>query len=65
MTSIPEEQYKSPLSSRYASKEMKFTFSDQKKFSTWRLLWSYLAKAEKVSIKIVNQTQASQSNSSN
>ncbi|XP_011497763.1 PREDICTED: adenylosuccinate lyase [Ceratosolen solmsi marchali] len=38
--------YRSPLSTRYASKEMRFNFSDQKKFSTWRKLWIYLAKAE-------------------
>lgn len=40
--------YKSPLSSRYASKEMQFLFSDQYKFSSWRKLWILLAKAEKV-----------------
>ncbi len=38
--------YQTPLNSRYASKEMKFNFSEQKKFSTWRLLWTWLAKAE-------------------
>lgn len=42
--------YRSPLSTRYASKEMQYNFSDQKKFSTWRKLWIYLAKAEKVSV---------------
>lgn len=41
-------KYRSPLVSRYASKEMAFNFSDRKKFSTWRKLWIYLAKAEKV-----------------
>ncbi|XP_049949702.1 uncharacterized protein LOC126457455 [Schistocerca serialis cubense] len=39
--------YRSPLSTRYASKEMQYNFSDMKKFSTWRKLWIYLAKAEK------------------
>lgn len=41
--------YRSALSTRYASKEMKYNFSDMKKFSTWRKLWIYLAKGEKVS----------------
>uniref|UniRef100_A0A8C5DZM6 Adenylosuccinate lyase n=1 Tax=Gouania willdenowi TaxID=441366 RepID=A0A8C5DZM6_GOUWI len=40
-------KYRSPLVSRYASKEMAFNFSDRKKFSTWRKLWIYLAQAEK------------------
>lgn len=40
--------YRSPLSTRYATKEMQFLFSDQFKFSTWRKLWIFLAKAEKV-----------------
>ncbi|XP_004529143.1 adenylosuccinate lyase [Ceratitis capitata] len=40
------EGYKSPLSTRYASKEMQFLFSDQHKFATWRQLWVWLAKAE-------------------
>ncbi|KAH8294142.1 hypothetical protein KR054_008760 [Drosophila jambulina] len=41
------EGYKSPLSTRYASKEMQFLFSDQNKFSTWRRLWVWLARAER------------------
>lgn len=40
-------KYRSPLVSRYASKEMAYNFSDRKKFTTWRKLWLYLAKAEK------------------
>ena len=46
MASNPREMYQSPLTARYASKEMSFNFSDQKKFSTWRQLWVWLAKAE-------------------
>lgn len=38
--------YESPFSSRYASKEMQFLFSSDKKFRTWRKLWIALAKAE-------------------
>lgn len=41
-------KYRSPFSTRYASKEMQYNFSDQKKFSTWRQLWINLAKVEKV-----------------
>ena len=38
--------YESPLSSRYASDEMQYIFSPDKKFSTWRKLWIALARAE-------------------
>ena len=52
MSTIAMERltYRSPLSARYASPEMSFLFSEQKKFSTWRQLWVYLAKAEKVRV---------------
>ncbi|KAI2666491.1 Adenylosuccinate lyase [Labeo rohita] len=40
-------KYRSPLVSRYASKEMAYNFSDKNKFSTWRQLWIYLAEAQK------------------
>ncbi len=38
--------YESPLCTRYASKEMQFIFSADKKFTTWRKLWVALARAE-------------------
>lgn len=44
---IDREKYISPLSTRYASKEMQYAFSDDYKFKTWRKLWIALAKAEK------------------
>ena len=43
---MPSNTYESPLSSRYASDEMLYIFSADKKFSTWRRLWVALARAE-------------------
>ena len=38
--------YESPFCTRYASKEMQYIFSADKKFTTWRKLWVALARAE-------------------
>ena len=40
------DRYESPLSSRYASDEMQYIFSPDKKFTTWHKLWVALARAE-------------------
>ncbi|HKM28999.1 MAG TPA: adenylosuccinate lyase [Anaerovoracaceae bacterium] len=42
-----KDNYTSPLSERYPSKEMQYIFSPEKKFKTWRRLWIALAEAEK------------------
>ena len=41
------DKYTTPFNSRYASKEMSYLFSEDKKFKTWRKLWIALAEAEK------------------
>ena len=39
-------KFEHPLVDRYASKEMSFIWSPEKKFSTWRKLWLALAQSE-------------------
>lgn len=43
---MSNENYISPFSTRYASREMQYLFSADKKFKTWRRLWIALAEAE-------------------
>ena len=44
---MAHDRYISPFSTRYASEEMQYIFSDDNKFRTWRRLWIALARAEK------------------
>ena len=43
---MEHSSYESPLSNRYASRQMQEIFSLDRKFKTWRRLWSALARAE-------------------
>ena len=43
-----KEKYISPFGTRYASREMQYLFSEEKKFRTWRKLWIALARAEQM-----------------
>lgn len=52
-----KDTYESPLSARYASKEMKYIFSPDKKFRTWRKLWIALAESEKELGLLITQEQ--------
>lgn len=46
MSEQKRDSYLTPLNSRYASKEMSYVFSEEKKFRTWRKLWVALAESE-------------------
>ena len=53
---MSENNYVSPFSERYSSKEMQYIFSEEKKFRTWRKLWISLAKCEqKLGLPISDQ----------
>lgn len=54
------DRYESPFGARYASKEMQYIFSPEKKFKTWRRLWIALAKAEKALGLPITQAQIDQ-----
>src|SRR5688500_3317732 len=43
---MPHDRYENPLETRYASAEMSELWSAQRKHSTWRQLWVWLAEAE-------------------
>lgn len=43
---MARDRYENPLTKRYASAEMSWNFSDDKKFQTWRKLWVHLARAQ-------------------
>ena len=54
------ERYVSPLSERYASKEMQYIFSQDKKFKTWRKLWIALAETERELGLSLNEEQVAE-----
>ncbi|MCR4644653.1 MAG: adenylosuccinate lyase [Oscillospiraceae bacterium] len=57
---MSNQSYESPFCTRYASKEMQYLFSADKKFSTWRRLWVALARAEMELGLPVTQAQVDQ-----
>lgn len=62
------DSYESPFCTRYASKEMQYIFSADKKFTTWRKLWVALARGEmklgidQVTQEMVDELEANISN---
>jgi len=57
MEKINYKIYQNPLCERYASKEMLYNFSPEKKFIIWRKLWIALAQAEKELELPISQSQ--------
>lgn len=67
MINEEKNKYISPFSTRYASKEMQYIFSEEFKFKSWRRLWIALAKAEKhlglnITDKQINQMISNKDN---
>ena len=61
MLLMSHDQYENPLISRYASQEMSFIWSPQKKFSTWRNLWIALAESEQeLGLSFITDAQIAQ-----
>jgi adenylosuccinate lyase len=55
---MPDYQtYENPLGARYASREMLYNFSQEKKFRTWRHLWTALAEAQQELGLPISETQ--------
>ena len=54
---MTRESYENPLISRYAGQEMNYIWSPRKKFSTWRRLWTALARAQKELGLNITETQ--------
>ena len=52
-----KDTYETPLNSRYASREMQYIFSPDRKFTTWRKLWIALAESEMELGLPITQTQ--------
>ncbi len=54
------DKFESPFSTRYASDEMQYLFSAEKKFRTWRKLWIALARAEQAEGLSITDSQISE-----
>ena len=56
----PNDNYRSPLETRYASPQLRAIWSPQRKFATWRRLWLALAEAQRELGLNISQTQIDQ-----